>query len=384
LFTILLSGLNMRKEAFIASLLCLLMFAGIASAGSTSPCPVEDRYTARVYLTGTIQLGWYNWTSETCETYNLTGFEANFTAMVPTEITPGQYNNATFEGYARVDNVSIEFKGGIRVNATCPGFMVSFAVPNNWPQVPMGLFEACGTVKTTITKTTLPSLQYTWVHVVGPVMQYGNEPAMGWLNAHAMITNVTQLAKAHVFWMPMPKFTPGSWPELTNVTYSFYHASLINASIVAVNYTGYDFYVKGLWTVCNVTFIYSGEKFEHCEETTTVVRQNATGELKVSPLNFTVSLAGFNDVKGLVWRLDIWHWTILEWNLDGDVSGPNNGQPDGKVDIWDLVAVAKHIGMTPGFGQGIHDLQDVEQYDVNFDCHVDVYSLVTVANEIGS
>jgi hypothetical protein len=360
------------------------MFAGLISAGSA--LPMEDRYTAKVSLTGTIQLGWYNWTSKTFETYNLTSIEANFTAMVPTEIIPGNYNNATFKGYARVDNDSIEFHGDIQANATCPRFMVSFTVPNNWPKVPMGTFEACGTVETTITKTTLPSLQYTWVHVVGPVTHYGNETAKGWLNAHAMITNVTQLAKAHVFWMPRPNVTntPGHVPESSNFTYSFYYANLINTSIVSVNKTGYDLYVKGLWRVYNVTFIYSGQHFEHQEkENVTLVIQNATGELKVSALNFTISIAGFEDVKGLVWRLDIWHRAIPEWSLEGDVSGPN-GQPDGKVDIFDLVAVAKHIGETPGLGQGSHDVQEVERYDVNSDFQIDVYSLVTVANEIGS
>jgi hypothetical protein len=360
------------------------MFAGLVSAGSG--WTMDDRYTAKVYLTGTIQLGWYNWTSKTFETYNVTGIEANFTAMVPTEIIPGTYNDATFEGYARVDNDSIEFYGDIQANATCPGFTVSFTVPNDWPQVPMGAFEACGTVETTITKTTLPSLQYTWVHVVGPVTHYGNESAMGWLNAHAMITNVTQLAKAHVFWMPRPNvtITPDHGPESTNFTYSFYHANLINATIVSVNKTGYNFYVEGLWRIYNITFIYTGQHFDHAAPpNATLVKQNATGELKVSGLNFTISIAGFNDVKGFVCRLDIWHRAIPEWNLDGDVSGPN-GQPDGKVDIFDLVAVAKHIGETPGLGRGSHDLQEVERYDVNSDFQIDVYTLVTVANEIGS
>jgi hypothetical protein len=261
--------------------------------------------------------------------------------------------------------------------------MVSFTVPNNLPQIPMGTFEACGTVETTITKKTLPTLQYTLVHLVGPVTQYGNENATGWIDAQAMITNVTQLARVHVIWMPTRSSTPGPTPKSTNFTYSFYHACLINASIVAVNYTGYEFYVYGLWTVYNVTFTYYGQQFNQCRENVTVVRQNATGDLAVSGVNFTVSISGFNDVKGLVWRLDIWHRTIPEWNLAGDVSGPN-GQPDGVVNIYDLVAVARHIGETPGFGQGSCNLQQVEQYDVNFDFQVNVYSLVTVASEIGS
>jgi hypothetical protein len=135
--------------------------------------------------------------------------------------------------------------------------------------------------------------------------------------------------------------------------------------------------------VYNVTFTYYGQQFKQYKESTTVIAQNVTGDLAVSSLNFTVSIAGFNDVTGSVWRLDIYHMVIPEWNLEGDVSGPN-GVPDGKVDLYDLVAVAKNIGETPGFGQGSFNLQQVERYDVNFDFQVDVYSLVTVASEMGS
>jgi hypothetical protein len=339
--------------------------------------------TTKVSLTGTIQLGWYNWTTSTFETYNVSNIEANFTAAVPPVIAPGQYNNATLEGYARVDQTSIEFFGSIQVNATSSAFMVSFTVANNWPQIPIGTLEAYGTVETTITKTTLPTLQYTIVHLVGPVTQYGSENATGWIEADAMITNVSQLAKVHIFWMPTPKISPGPTPKSTNFTYSFYHASLTNASIVSLNHTGYDFYVQGLWTVYNVTFTYYGQRYDDCRENATVVATNATGDLAVSSLNFTVSIKGFNDITGSVWRLDIYHRAIPEWNLEGDVSGPN-GVPDGKVDLYDLVAVAKNIGETPGFGQGSYSLQQVERYDVNFDFQVDVYSLVTVASEMGS
>jgi hypothetical protein len=372
----------MRKEAFIAPLLCLLMLAGIASAVSTFPCPVPGSYTASVSLSGTIQVGWFNWTSKTFETYNLTSMEANFNTTVPAEITPGTYNNATFQGYARVDETSVELYGNIRVNATCLGFMVTFTVPNNWPTVPKAVLEACGTVETTITKTPLPPLTYAWVLAFGPVTHYGTENATGWLNAQAMITNVTQLAKVHVLWMPMPRFVSPlgygvtSWNE-NNFTYSFYHASLISTTKAALNYSGYDFYVNGTWTVYNVTFTYSAPpRFDQCKESVTVVKQNATGTLEVSGgwKNFTVSITGFYDVKGLITLAVISHKRIL----DGDFTGK------GYVNIFDLVAVAKHIGETPGLGQGSCNLQEVEQYDVNFDCQINVYSLVTIASEIGS
>jgi hypothetical protein len=358
------------------------MLAGLVSVGSG--WPGQTPYVAaKVSLAGTIQLGWYNWTTSTFVTYNVSIVQANFTANVPPEIAPGQYNNATFEGYAQVDQTSIDFFGIINVNATSPGFMASFSIPNSWPQVPICTLEACGTVETTITPYELPTLQYTIVHLLGPVKQYGSENATGWINADGMITNVTQLAKAHVFWMPTPSSTPGRTPKSTNFTFSFYHACLINASIVAVNHTGYNFYVYGLWTVYNVTFTYTGQHFDQCRENVTVAAQNVTGDLAVSGDNFTVSITGFYNIVGSAWRLDIYQRTVPEWNLEGDVSGPN-GRPDGVVNIYDLVAVAKNIGETPGMGQGTYNLQQVEQFDVNFGCQVNVYSLVTVASEIGS
>jgi hypothetical protein len=109
-----------------------------------------------------------------------------------------------------------------------------------------------------------------------------------------------------------------------------------------------------------------------------VVAPNVTGNLAASGFNFTVSLTGFNEVKGSVLRLDIYSRAIPEWNLEGDVAG------QGTVDLYDLVAIAHHVGETPGCGQGLYSLQQVEQYDVNFDCQVNIYSLVTVASEIGS
>jgi len=373
----------MKKQALIAILLCFLMFAGLASVGSSYPSQAAT-YTAKISLTGTIQLGWYNWTSQTFETFNVSIAETNFTANVPQEIAPGQYVNSTFEGYARMDETNTtQFFGVIHVNDTSPGFMVSFTVPYSLPQVDCFTLEAFGTIETTITQIQQPTIQYTLVRLVGPVTQYGNENVTGWISARAVITNTSQTAKVHIFWMPMPPITPGrSTPLSTNFTYSFYHAMLISASKVAVNYTGYEFYVNGTWTVENVTFTYSGQHFDDCRQNVTVVKTNATGQLMVSGVNFTVSIAGFNDLTGPVWRLDIWHVSIAAWCLDGDVSGPN-GVPDGKVDIYDLVAVARHIGETPGFGQGSCNLQQVEQYDVNYDFQVNVYSLVTVAAEIG-
>jgi hypothetical protein len=132
--------------------------------------------------------------------------------------------------------------------------------------------------------------------------------------------------------------------------------------------------------VYNVTFTYSGSHFHQCNESVTVVKQNATGDLAVSgplsDLQFTVSIAGFNDVIGSVMRMVISHRRILDADFYNQ----------GSVTISDLVTVAHHIGETPGLGPSgqLDNLQDLETYDLNFNFRIDIYTLVTVANEIGS
>ena len=126
-----------------------------------------------------------------------------------------------------------------------------------------------------------------------------------------------------------------------NFTYSFYIAQLISTTVIALNYSGNDFYVSGLWNVLNVTFsFHSGANYEDFGRTKSYVGQNATGVLEVygNGKNFTVSIAGFDKVTGSVERFVIHGKTILE----GDVLN------HGVVDIYDLVYVARRIGVTPG------------------------------------
>jgi hypothetical protein len=358
---------NKLVAVAIITVLSLGVFAGLGRAGWN-----REFYTAEVDLAGAMKLKWYN------ETNNI-DIATNFTANVPVEITPGQCN-ATFDGVASVDATSIEFHGEIATEKgteteECKraSFMAEFSVPNIWSSIHTGKCEASGELNLTLSNTTLPLIQYEWVHMFGPVKEYGNTTAHGWLNAHAKISydgtgeNVT---KAHVFWMPMPRVGEEENPN-GNFSYSFYHARLINATTTALNYSGNDFYASGLWSVYNVTFVY-GPEGEESQEDALIVKQNATGELKVNftSMNFTVSIEGFEDVKGLVKH----YVTHARAHLEGDVDG------DGHVGIYDLVHVAKHVGDTPRNGS---DLENVEGVDVNGDSHVDIYDLVTVANEIG-
>jgi hypothetical protein len=377
----------MRKLAKLSAMATIAMlgafiFAGSAGGDLSSVCrPVQ------VNLTGSIQLKWwYN------ESY-IVSVQQNFTASVPPSITAGTYN-ATFAGVARIDEENIDFNGAIMTeNGT---FQAEFQVPVDGYTGPLGICGASGeNLIVTISEFTVPPVTYAWqfVHVVGRVTGYGSSLAMGNLEAEARISNSTAAensATAHVCWVPISGPLPH--PDvLGNFTYSFYAARLINTTIVALNYSGYDFYIAGTWNVFNVTFSFSGISPEDFQETTTFVSQNATGELMVSgnatgpiPItpwgttssidNFTLSIAGFENVTGSAILV-----THARAFLEGDVLG------HGCVDIYDLVYVARRIGATPGAPQwgGPANFEDIENADVNGDFHVDIYDLVTVATQMG-
>lgn len=359
----------------IMALLGLSVFAGVAMAMGDSPRVLQ---TVEVDLTGSMRLGWWN-----IQTDNI-AVQQNFTAKVPASITAGSYN-ATFEGFARISTQSIDFNGVIETeNGT---FTAEFEVPNAYtPALPTGECGALENLTLLISGTALPSpVQFECIRVAGRVTAFGNSNASGVLNANAKISNSTggNVSEAQVTWVPlsgpMPVISP-LWVDHNatgNYTYSFYTATLINTTVVALNYTGYDFYVSGLWNVLNVTCSFSGTSYENFKTATTYAKQNATGELEVSGngKNFTLSIAGFNSVTGPVNRFVTNAKTILE----GDVLN------HGIVDIFDLVYVARRIGETPGdpkFG-GLSNFEDIEKANVNGGFQVDIYDLVTVATEIG-
>jgi hypothetical protein len=332
----------------------------------------DDFYAAEVHLKGSMKLEWYyNETSEFYEIY----VEKSFLAMIPTDIPPGEYG-ARFEGYADVEQNMIEFYGIVQTEKG--DFKAEFTVANEWPQIPTGKCKATGEIYVTIQKTELPSIQYTWVHVAGRVTYYGSVSSFGWLTAHAKISGFENITKAHVCWIPYLTQLPSKQLQNpVNYTFTFYAARLIDTTIVQLNYNGYDFYIAGLWTVINVTCKYYGENFEDYEEYKSIIIQNSTGELKVYNgwQDFTVSINGFNDVKGKVVFSRISSLRISECDVNYD----------GKVDIADLVHVARCIGSTPGCVMGSFELSKFTEFvsvDFNFDFKINVYDLVSVATEI--
>lgn len=356
----------------IIALLGVFAFAGSATVSGDAP---KGFHLVKINLKGAMRLEWYH------ETYDIT-VEQNFTANVPPGMTPGTYNG-TFGGVARVDEASIGFKGVIMTENGTFAAEFKVPVPNDY-NGPPGVCGASGKLTLTISELTGPPVEYAYryIQLVGRVTGYGNSSALGHLNANAKISNSTtgeNVSKAHVSWAPLtgPMPHPQEQNTAVNFTYSIYAARLISTTMVALNYSGNDFYVDGTWNVVNVTFSFYGVNHEDFQETTSYVRQNATGQLKVygNWVNFTLSIAGFDDVKGSV-RHFVAHGRAI---LEGDVLG------HGRVDIYDLVFVARRIGRIAGAPQagGLSNFDDVESADVNFDFHVNIYDLVTVATEIG-
>jgi len=364
----------------IMAVLSISVFASITMADN------KNLYTAQVNLTGSMQLEWY------VQIDNIT-VAANFTAKVPTDIIPGTYD-ATFQGFARITQGSIDFSGAIAtVNGT---FMAEFEVPNTYnlpTDLPIGVCGATGELVLVISETILPPpVEYECITLVGNVTDYGSSPAMGCLQAQVKIVNSTDSlaenkSQVHVSWIPIGAIPPISplWnPEnaVGNLTYSFYSATLINATTTALNYSGPsgldDLYINGTWTVLNVTWSFSGTGWNDFQTSTSYVRQNATGQLEVSGnwTSYTVSITGLDgDVMGSVERVCVRAGTFLE----GDVLG------HGVVDIYDLVYVARYMGAVPGDPRwgGLSNFESVSKADVNGYGCVNIYDLVTVASEMG-
>jgi hypothetical protein len=375
-------GFRMAKLSKIialatVALLSISVFAVLAtvSADSDHPgppwIPIQPIQPVKVELNGSINLEWYK-TSTTIKVAQ------NFTANVPPAITAGTYD-AKFAGFARVDATNIAFNGMIMTrNGT---FLAVFEVPTP-TGTQTGESWASGNVTIVISaKVTPPPISVELIQVAGHVTKWQGANASGRLDADAKITNdssVQNTSDVSVSWSLWAPPTTSSTSSNAPWNFSFYDARLIKTTTVALNYSGHDLYVSGLWNVVNVT---SGGNPAHAPDfkrSATYVVQNATGnftsDLKVHG-NWTLSINGVGNVTGSVTSVRRHAQRILE----GDIFDK------GSVDIFDLVYVARLVGATPGVPQwgGPSNFENVEKADVNHDFQVDIYDLVTVATEIG-
>lgn len=202
----------------------------------------------------------------------------------------------------------------------------------------------------------------TWVSVVGKINFYGTEPVVGWCGAHGKIGEWANVCAA---WMSgLPEIPP---PEGETVTFTFYAALLVEASVVELDYMDSDLYIAGIWDVYNATFVY--EPCENVTWTIELIADDADGEFAVTGnwTAFTITITGIEPILGQV----TFYCVSTEPIPVGDCT------LDRTVDIHDLVRVAKAYGCTPGTEFYWFDL------DLNFDFTIDIYDLTTVAAHLG-
>lgn len=211
----------------------------------------------------------------------------------------------------------------------------------------------------------------TFVAMMGRVESYGGKPAYGYIGAFA---EVNKSAKVGLFWTLQPVHI-----AVIPYNYTFHAARLVSTEMVELNYSDSDFYVSGLWDVYNVTFCYKKDG-----NFTLIVElwvDDGFGELNVLDnwKTFTVDIKGIQEVAGIVLRYCV---RPIKPIPRGDVTGPYApGVPDGEIDIYDLVHVAKAYGNTPGIGNYYFEVDLTALTDYDF--KVDLCDLTTVAANLG-
>jgi len=214
---------------------------------------------------------------------------------------------------------------------------------------------------TTLAMTLIPASAQsvtdpTFVAMMGMVQLYGGKPAYGYVRAFA---EVNKSAEVCLFWTLHPVHI-----AVIPYNYTFHVAKLVRTKMVALNYSGRDFYVSGLWDVWNVTFYYRKDGFNW---TMKLWVDDGFGELNVIDKwkTFTVDIVyPVKQIVGIVLRYCI---RPLKPIPVGDVNF------DGEIDIFDLVHVARGYGDTPGIENYYFEI------DFNSDYVVDICDLTTVA-----
>jgi hypothetical protein len=263
--------------------------------------------------------------------------------------------------------------------------------------------------------------QGTWVRMNGFITQWNTTDGkttttFGWIVANAAIINqsgtIHEWAMAHATWSDITRVYPMGehplgdvnvtdtgeaedsdnhmWSGNFSLTFSFYTARLLNFSELSFNKTetGHDFYLAGYWNASQITETINVTWSEYMRQITVTWKEtplaiNATGELTADwgvvvmpqpgemlrPIGvgtFELRIDGVGTLGGFAWKSFMWARELNICDFDGR----------GKVDITDLVKVAKHYGEAPGFGNYDSSL------DVNGEGQIGIGDLTTVAANI--
>ena len=222
--------------------------------------------------------------------------------------------------------------------------------------------------------------QSLWVRMHGVITHWGDNLVFGFINVHARILNIngTHLegARVHAIWSEEPRRLNCTEPPRENFTFVLYAARLVNATEVKLHYNDYDLYISGLWDVVKInTTIYVDENgmLLNVTRIITPIVTKGQGELRVLPFMpmlmkwpFELDITGIPLLRGFVIRVMLRFTEIKICDINDD----------GKVDLIDLVRVARRYNTVPGLFNYDHDM------DFNFDNKIDIGDLTTIAANI--
>jgi hypothetical protein len=227
----------------------------------------------------------------------------------------------------------------------------------------------------TLTQADTTTNQNLWIRMRGFIQEWGTEPVFGWVNAHVRMIDVNgtyrEWAWIHAMWSEDRLHMNCSKIPTENFTFVHYSARLVNTTDIALNGTDYDLLVTGLWNVTEITVsVYVDENGTLLYVERTVkpyLPELATGEFKVfnNWQRFELNIAGIPLVSGMTAFYRITFLEIKLFDLNDD----------GKVDIGDLVRVARRYRFTAGLPYDI-------EADVNADGQIDIGDLTTIAANI--
>lgn len=217
----------------------------------------------------------------------------------------------------------------------------------------------------------------TWVRAHGRITEWGLTPVFGWINVRVKAIDVNgtfrEWAGVHAVWSYEPRRLNCTDPPTGTFTFTFWTARLVNSSVIAANYSGYDLFISGKWNVNKITT--TVEVSPTGEVSITRVFEptvtEAYGELRVFPevgerRLFELSITGIDLLSGVVVRYVVQHLEIEIFDTDDN----------GKVTIVELTRAAKRYGSVAGLWNYDADL------DVNGDCKIDIADLATLAANI--
>jgi hypothetical protein len=221
-----------------------------------------------------------------------------------------------------------------------------------------------------------------WVRMNGFITKWGNETVFGWLRAFAYELNLNgttkESAMVHAMWTEEPMRLNVTQDPTGTFSFSYYTARLVNVSTIEFNSSSYTLFISGLWNVNKFTNTLTINMTDHLVNFSRSVQQiltEAPGSLSVpaSSMKFDLSISGIDDLSGFI------RFQVIKFRQVNifDVSGPS-GTSDGRVDIYDLVSVARAYGAVPGMKGYSFDM------DFNMQGKIGIDDLTTIAANIGS